>query len=334
MTLLVLLIVATATAGAVGTLTWRWAGGAGSAAPSTMGKAREAGAAIRRHPRHGTALATRLDAQTATGLGLTLALLVIVGGGALFAVLAYLVRGNADLIRLDNSVANWGDRHASPVSTDGLNALTHLGEPVVVVGLAAVLAVMETVRTRSRWVVPFLCIVVAGNGILTTTVKDLADRVRPALNPIAETLGPSFPSGHSSWAAAFFAAAALLLSRGRGTHARAAIAGVAAGLAVMVAGTRVLLDVHWLSDVIAGLALGLAWFSICAIAFGGRLLRFGAAADEAARVADATTVDAHSSASPRATSNVSPSVSFRGQTFDDRGHADSIGHEPRESADR
>ena len=46
-----------------------------------------------------------------------------------------------------------------------------------------------------------------------------------------------------------------------------------------------LLDVHWLSDVIAGVALGLAWFSICAVAFGGRLLRFGAAADEAARVA-------------------------------------------------
>ena len=71
-------------------------------------------------------------------------------------------------------------------------------------------------RTRSRWVVPFLLVVVAGNGILTTTVKHLADRVRPALNPIAETLGPSFPSGHSSWSVAFFAAAALLLSRGRG----------------------------------------------------------------------------------------------------------------------
>ena len=130
---------------------------------------------------------------------------------------------------------------------------------------------------------PFLFIVVAGNGILTTTVKDLADRVRPAVNPVAETLGPSFPSGHSSWSAAFFAAAALLLSRGRGRRARALIAGSAAGLAVAVAGSRVLLSVHWLSDVIAGLALGCAWFSICAIAFGGRLLRFGAPAEETVR---------------------------------------------------
>jgi hypothetical protein len=40
--------------------------------------------------------------------------------------------------------------------------------------------------------------------------------------------------------------------------------------------------------VIAGLALGWAWFAACAIAFGGRLLRFGATADTAARAADAT----------------------------------------------
>jgi membrane-associated phospholipid phosphatase len=276
-TLLVLLIFSLATAGVVGALAWRWSPGTGPAAGRMMATARKA----------------RLDPHTATGLGLTLALLVAVVGGVLVAVLAYLVRGNTDLVRLDNGVANWGDRHASPFSTDGLNAITHLGQPVVVAGLAAVLAVVETLRTRSRWVVPFLFVVVAGNGILTTTVKHIADRVRPALNPIAETLGPSFPSGHSSWSAAFFGAAALLLSRGRGAHARAAIAGIAAGLAVMVAGSRVLLDVHWLSDVIAGLALGSAWFAICAIAFGGRLLRFGAAADEAARVAEAHKVTAH-----------------------------------------
>ena len=148
----------------------------------------------------------------------------------LLGVLAYLVRGSGDLVQLDESVANWGDRHASAFSTDGLDVISHLGEPGVVVALAVVVAVAETVRTRSVWVVPFLLIVVAGNGILTTTVKELVDRVRPALNPIAETLGPSFPSGHSSWSAAFFAAAALLLTRGHGRAVRAAIGGGAAWL--------------------------------------------------------------------------------------------------------
>jgi membrane-associated phospholipid phosphatase len=281
MTLVVLLIFSFAAAVAVGVLTWRWAPTAGPATRPTMDAAREAGAAIRRHSSRGAALLTKLDPRTATGLALTLALLVIFSGGVIVAVLAYLVRENNDVLGVDNSVANWGDRHASAFATDALEAITHLGEPVVVVGMAALLAVVETVRTRSRWVAPFLLVVVAGNGILTTTIKNVADRVRPALNPIAETLGPSFPSGHSSWSAAFFAAAALLLSRGRGRRDRAIINGVAAGLVVLVAGSRVLLDVHWVSDVIAGVALGLAWFSVCAVAFGGRLLRFGATADEA-----------------------------------------------------
>jgi membrane-associated phospholipid phosphatase len=287
MTLVVLLIFASVIAGAVTAVMWRWSSVTGPNVPSALDTAREAGRAMRRHPGPGAALARRLDPRAATGLALTLALLATVVGGVLLGVLTYLVRGSGDLVQLDVSVANWGDRHASAFSTNGLDVITHLGDPVVVVALAVVVAVAETVRTRSAWVVPFLLIVVAGNGILTTTVKELIDRVRPALNPIAETLGPSFPSGHSSWSAAFFAAAALLLTRGRGRGARAAIGGGAAGLIVMVAGSRVLLDVHWLSDVIAGLALGCAWFSMCAIAFGGRLLEFGSTADEVARVATA-----------------------------------------------
>jgi membrane-associated phospholipid phosphatase len=302
MTLVVLLIVASVSAGAVTAVMWRLSGATGPNVPSALDTARDAGRAMRRHQGPGAVLARRLDPRAATGLALTLALVAIVVAGVLLGVLTYLVRGNGALVQLDEGVADWGHRHASAFSTDGLDAISHLGEPGVIVALAVVVAVAETVRTRSVWVVPFLLIVVAGNGILTTTVKELVDRVRPALNPIAETLGPSFPSGHSSWSAAFFAAAALLLTRGRGRAVRAAIGGVAAWLVVVVAGSRVLLDVHWLSDVIAGLALGCAWFSMCAIAFGGRLLEFGSTADEVARVATRPNIDAGSAASPAGSS--------------------------------
>jgi membrane-associated phospholipid phosphatase len=49
----------------------------------------------------------------------------------------------------------------------------------------------------------------------------------------------------------------------------------------------VLLDLHWLSDVIGGLSLGWAWFALCAVIFGGRLLRPTAAAELASAQAGA-----------------------------------------------
>ena len=74
----------------------------------------------------------------------------------------------------------------------------------------------------------------------------------------------------------------------RSPRTRALLAGGAVAIAVAVACSRVLLGVHWMSDVIAGLAFGWAWFGICAIAFGGRFLVLGAPVEQAAEVADTT----------------------------------------------
>ena len=149
------------------------------------------------------------------------------------------------------------------------------------IGLGVLLVAVELVRVPNRWLVPFVVAVVGGEELLATLIKNLVDRARPAFNPAAATLGPSFPSGHTTTAAAFWAAAALLLGRRRPRAPRALLAGGAAGIAVAVASSRVLLDLHWLTDVIGGLALGWAWFALCGIAFGGRVLRFGVAAEVA-----------------------------------------------------
>ncbi len=281
MPILVLLLVA-AVAGALAvvvTLRLPYSAPGSGVAPVARAAARSAG----RHVRLRAWARRRLDPEMATGLALTLAAVVIVAGGLTIAVLAYLVRGNDVLRRIDSAAARWGHEHATSASDAFVNGVTQMGETwfAIVAGLAV--AAYAWWRGSSRLVVPFLFIVVAGDKLLTTAVKDLADRARPTLNPIAETLGPSFPSGHSSTAAALFAGIALVVGIGRGRVARAAIAGVCVGLAVAVAASRVLLDVHWLSDVVAGLALGWAWFAVCAVAFGGRLLRFGAPAEPVAR---------------------------------------------------
>jgi undecaprenyl-diphosphatase len=321
MPLFVLLVLALTVGLTTGSLAWRLPRAVATPRPA-LESARKVGETVGRHRSLRRALESRLDPAAVTGLALTLALVVAIGGGLLFALLAYLVRANAHLHGIDNGVAKWGNAHASPLSTDGLNVVTQLGGIYLVVALCVLLAVGETLLERSAWVIPFVVAVMAGEEILTLTVKDLAQRVRPAFNPAAATLGPSFPSGHSATAAAFYACAALLIGRRQGRPTRAALAGLAVALAVAVAASRVLLDVHWLTDVIAGLALGWAWFSVCAIAFGGRLLRFGAGAETAARAARAK---AREDPSPRGQSRARPSGEERRDSLDARNAMRSTG---------
>jgi len=224
-----------------------------------------------------------LDADETTGPALTLALVAIFAGGAVLALLAVLVRSSDLLSGIDSSVAEWGNRHASAWSHDALTLVTDLGETVTVVVVAVLVAIVDFRRTRNRWVAPFLLAVILGDKLLTEAVKQLVDRARPTIEAVAATLGPSFPSGHTSTAAASWAAFALVAGRWWGRSSWPVLAGVAVGIAVGVAASRVLLDVHWLTDVLAGLALGWAWFAACMIAFGGRVLRFGTTAEAAGR---------------------------------------------------
>ncbi len=260
-----------------------------SAAPDrpTEDIARAAGDEIREHSGVRRLVVRRLDPSATTGFLLTLAVAVTLLGGLVLGVLAALVRRVAVIQHVDNSVALWGYDHRGAASTSGLTAITELGNIEVVVGLAVVLALVELLRRRNRWSILFLLVVLAGMEATTTGVKDIVGRLRPTLNPAAAALGPSFPSGHSATAAAFYAAAALIIGRSLGRPARQVLIAAAVAIAVAVAASRVLLDFHWLSDVIGGLSLGWAWFAVCAIVFGGRLLRPTAAAEIASAQAAA-----------------------------------------------
>ncbi len=245
--------------------------------------AREAGRHATGPVARRTVRAARLDPERATGLALTLAVAAILLGGAVLASLTVLVRSTDALAGIDTSVAEWGNRHASAWSHDAITVVTNLGATWTVIAVALAVAAVEIARTRSHWMVPFLLTVMLGDKLLTEAIKQLVDRARPELEPVAATLGPSFPSGHTATAAASWAAFALVAGRWWGPRAWPALAGTAVGIAVGVGVSRVLLDVHWLTDVLAGLALGWAWFAACAIAFGGRVLRFGATAQAAGR---------------------------------------------------
>jgi undecaprenyl-diphosphatase len=253
----------------------------------TQEVARAAGEVVREHTRTRSFVAGRLDRSVATGLLLTVALGVTLVGGLVLGILAVLVRRVGAVQHVDNSVAAWGYDHRSSASTDGLRAITDLGSIRIVIVAAVVLVLVDAIRRRNGWSFLFLLVVLAGMEATQLGVKELVGRLRPTLNPAAATLGPSFPSGHSATAAAFYAAAALIIGRSLRRPMRHFVIAAAIGITVAVAASRALLDLHWLSDVVGGLSLGWGWFALCAVIFGGRLLRPTAAADLASAQAGA-----------------------------------------------
>jgi membrane-associated phospholipid phosphatase len=218
---------------------------------------------------------TRLDAEAITGLLLTTALLIALGAAIAIGALFVMAQHNAWLAHYDLSAARWGATNATATSTRWLREVSLLGGTPVMIAVALIAAIVEFARTRVREVFLFLLVVVLGQVLLTNLTKFIVDRPRPGIARLTGFSGSSFPSGHAATAAATFAAVAFLVGRGRSQWVKAIAAGLAFGIATAVATTRVLLGVHWLTDVLAGLALGWGWFALCSIAFGGRILRFG-----------------------------------------------------------
>lgn len=229
-----------------------------------------------------TFLESRLQRGVATGLALTVGLLATIAAGIVIGVLVHMVRSQTGLVEVDRAVERWSDPRMSPVSIATLRAVTAFGATAVVVVLGAVTAGYALWRWRSRSIPLFLAIVIGGQLALADLIKAAVQRARPDLRPLAHFTGPSFPSGHTTAAAATFVAIALVLGRDGPSRRRMILAGLAVGLAVAVACSRVFLGVHWLTDAIGGLVLGWTWVALCAIAFGGRVMRFAAPARAAA----------------------------------------------------
>ena len=248
--------------------------------------AAEAARETEAHPGFAAYVRSRLDPARLTGLALTIGLAVLLAGTVAAGTLLVMVQHNAGLARYDLSAARWGGDHATAQSTRVLRDVSLLGGTYCMIVVAVVTALTQSLRTRTSSVVAFLTVVVLGQTLLMNLTKLLVGRARPDIHRLTGFSGSSFPSGHAMTASATFAAVALLIGRGRPRHVKALLAAGAGAIAVAVAVSRVLLGVHWLTDVLAGLAMGWAWFAISSIAFGGRVLRFGQPAEVAERASE------------------------------------------------
>lgn len=246
---------------------------------------------VRHAPESWRPFVRHVDRRIVGGAAIAASLVIVALGGAFVGFVFDAVDDERGIANWDESAAEWGKTHATDTSTSILRAITQLG------GTAGLLVIMisigAVIYARRRTWGPVLYLLVIGLGVagLNNILKYVVDRDRPTIAQLAGHSGSSFPSGHSAAAAACWAAIALVLFRRSSRPLRALGAVGAVFVAVAVAATRVLLGVHWLTDVIAGVVVGWSWFGLVTLIFGGRLLRFGEPAERLARGGDDPRLD-------------------------------------------
>ena len=165
---------------------------------------------------------------------------------------------------IDQPVLDWSVGMRTPESSRLVTDFTDLGGTVGM-PLIALLAGVGLAIAWRRWTpLVLMAIASAGSLAITITGKGLAGRARPpqylAVPPFESS--PSFPSGHTLNATVVLGLTAYLLVIWIRKRRWRAVVIVLLGLLIVAMGlSRVYLGHHWLTDVIAGWAIGLGWLA-------------------------------------------------------------------------
>jgi len=136
-------------------------------------------------------------------------------------------------------------------------ALTALGEPTVLIGAGVATALWLWHAGHRHLPVVLIAITMLGRG-LSEAQKYWVGRARPDIEAhLVVVKTQSFPSGHATSSMIFYMVMALTLTAGTRLHRLAAAAAFL--LSLLIGLSRVMLGVHWPSDVIGGWAFGLLW---------------------------------------------------------------------------
>lgn len=196
--------------------------------------------------------------QPLTTLALVLALVLV------FAAVALAVsRGHDGLTRLDSSLAEQLRASMSPAFLAGVAWLTQLGNPWALAAISGLIALGLWWRGHRALALNWL-VALAGTAVINRLLKAIFQRTRPIHeHGLVSESSYSFPSGHASGAIVFYGMLAyVLLQLLPARLHRPVIAAMTAAITV-IGISRILLQVHYFSDVLAGYLSGLAWLLLC-----------------------------------------------------------------------
>jgi undecaprenyl-diphosphatase len=192
-----------------------------------------------------------------------LAWLLLVGGLLGFVVLA-LAYDRAPLATVDRETAEWVGRELPHVVEWLARPFSWLGGWIGMTILGVCMGVV-LLRERNWPDLVFLVVALLGSQLAVSYLKAAFERPRPDVGsavPLPDSAG--FPSGHASEAVAGIGALAILVSdRFPNDRRRAWFWAIVAVLSLCVGLSRIALNVHYVTDVLAGWCFGLAWLGAC-----------------------------------------------------------------------
>jgi undecaprenyl-diphosphatase len=199
----------------------------------------------------------------ALGLLLVFGALIAIAGTYAFAKLAELVQ-HGYTQPFDDSVLRWMEHHQMPLLQRLMVEVTMLGTWIVVLSIVSIAALFLWL-TRHKYSAALLLVATAGGIGLNNILKLGFSRPRPHIFEWGTTASSSsFPSGHAMSATVVYMTVAYLAARLQKTRwARLATLAVAAALVAVICVSRLYLGVHYPSDVVAGVIIGLSWASFC-----------------------------------------------------------------------
>lgn len=216
-----------------------------------------------RFPAQVTWTGNRLDPSSPRGFWLTFT--VAIGALAVwaFAGLTQDVVAHDEMALIDPQFETWVVAHRIAWVSSAMRIVTWLGSTTVIVPLMLVAVVGLVARRRDWRSAALLVAAVAGAAGLYNIVKPVVGQPRPpAALWIGHFGGAGFPSGHATQGVAFYGMLAVLLSIGLSLRARTFLWAGAGLVATAIGASRIYLGAHWLSDVLAGYALGAAWVAV------------------------------------------------------------------------
>lgn len=218
-----------------------------------------------RHPVLGRLSGALVDPTRPEARGLLVfGAILLVSAWAFFRIL-HGVLGAASPTPIDLATYQLLQGLRTPWADSLLVLFTELGDTQVSVAVTLTLCAWLLLRRRSGAALHLLGAV--GFGLLVSQVLKYSLKVTrpPALQFVLHD--PSFPSGHATISTALYGFCALLIAREL-SGTRRWLPYLCAGLLIVpIAFSRLYLGAHWLSDVLGGLTLGMAWTALLGIAY-------------------------------------------------------------------